>query len=97
MFAGPLAGTLRLSYPRFLVANAAGAACWAGGIALVVHLAGAAADRYLKDASWVLLLVLLLIGVVLGRVVGRSFDRRVEAYAAARFAESAKGRSEGSE
>ncbi|WOQ17203.1 DedA family protein [Raineyella sp. W15-4] len=88
MFAGPLAGTLRLAYPRFLMANAAGAACWAGGIAVVVQLVGTAADRYLKEASWGLLLVLLLVGLLVGRVVGRSFERRVEAYAAERLAES---------
>ncbi len=86
MFAGPLAGTLRLTYPRFLLANAAGAACWAGGISIIIHLLGAAADRYLKDASWVLLVVVLVAGLVVGRVVGRSFERRVEEYAAERLA-----------
>ncbi|MPM65740.1 putative membrane protein [bioreactor metagenome] len=86
MFAGPLAGTLRLTYPRFLMANAAGAACWAGGISIIIHLLGAAADRYLKDASWVLLVVVLAAGLVVGRVVGRSFEHRVERYAAERLA-----------
>lgn len=82
MFAGPLAGTLRLTYPHFLLANAAGAACWAGGLVAAVHFAGAAADRYLADASWVLLVVVVVVGLVVGRVAARSFDHRVAAYAA---------------
>src|SRR5271156_1933048 len=31
ILAGPLAGALKMPYPRFLAANVSGALCWAGG------------------------------------------------------------------
>src|SRR6202453_3981947 len=37
IFAGPLAGALKMRYPRFLAANVAGAVCWAGGTTAVVY------------------------------------------------------------
>ncbi|QGF23155.1 DedA family protein [Raineyella fluvialis] len=86
MFAGPLAGALKLTYPRFLMANASGAACWAGGITLLVHFLGMAAERYVKDASWGLFGVAAIVSLVVGRLIGRTFERRVEAYAAERRA-----------
>jgi membrane protein DedA with SNARE-associated domain len=63
ILAGPLAGALRVPYPRFLIANASGGIVWAGGTATVVYLAGRAAERWLKDFSWIALAVAVLFGV----------------------------------
>ncbi|SDB93074.1 membrane protein DedA, SNARE-associated domain [Raineyella antarctica] len=86
MLAGPLAGMLHLTYPRFLLANASGAACWAGIITVGIHLLGTAAESWFAGGAWVLLLVLLVVGLVGGRVLARTFDHRVEAYARERLA-----------
>jgi membrane protein DedA with SNARE-associated domain len=63
IFAGPLAGALKMRYPYFLAANATGALCWAGGTTAVVYFLGLAAERWLSRFSWVALVVAVLIGV----------------------------------
>lgn len=63
IFAGPLAGALKMPYPRFLAANATGALCWAGGTTAVVYFLGLAAERWLSRFSWIALIVAVLIGV----------------------------------
>ena len=63
IFAGPLAGALKMKYPRFLAANATGALVWAGGTTAVVYYAGLAAERWLARFSWVALVVGVLVGV----------------------------------
>lgn len=40
IFAGPLAGALKMPYPRFLAANVTGGICWAGGTTALVYFAG---------------------------------------------------------
>lgn len=62
ILAGPLAGALRMRYPRFLVANAAGGICWAGGTTAVIYYLGVVAEKWLSGFSWVALLVALLFG-----------------------------------
>jgi membrane protein DedA with SNARE-associated domain len=62
IFAGPLAGALKMHYPRFLVANVAGAICWAGGTTALVYYAGMAAERWLQRFSWVGLVVVVVGG-----------------------------------
>ncbi len=55
---GPAAGVSAMPWPRFLLANAAGAAVWATVIALVGHWAGHAwpvLQHRLGQGSWVLL------------------------------------------
>lgn len=64
IFAGPLAGALKMRYPRFLVANVCGAACWAGGTTALVYFAGVAAERWLTRFSWIALVVAVLCGGV---------------------------------
>lgn len=64
IFAGPLAGALKMRYPRFLVANVSGALCWAGGTTALVYFAGVAAERWLSRLSWVALVVAVVVGVV---------------------------------
>ena len=63
IFAGPLAGALRMRYGRFLAANASGAICWAGGTTAVVYYLGLAAEKWLQRFSWVGLVIAVLIGV----------------------------------
>jgi membrane protein DedA with SNARE-associated domain len=63
ILAGPLAGALKMAYPRFLVANVAGGLCWAGGTTALVYYLGVAAERWLSDFSWIGLLVAVLCGL----------------------------------
>ena len=65
IFAGPLAGALKMRYPHFLAANATGAVCWAGGTTAVVYFAGLAAERWLSRFSWIALVVAILIGAAM--------------------------------
>lgn len=64
IFAGPLAGALKMHYPRFLAANVSGAICWAGGTTAVVYFAGMAAERWLQRFSWVALVVAVVFGLI---------------------------------
>lgn len=48
IFAGPLAGALKMPYPRFLAANVTGGICWAGGTTALVYFAGMAAQHWLE-------------------------------------------------
>ncbi|MET0703287.1 MAG: DedA family protein [Mycobacterium sp.] len=63
IFAGPLAGALKMRYPHFLTANATGALCWAGGTTAVVYFLGLAAERWLSRFSWVALLIAVAVGI----------------------------------
>ncbi|OBK13790.1 DedA family protein [Mycobacterium asiaticum] len=63
IFAGPLAGALKMPYPRFLVANVCGGICWAGGTTALVYFAGVAAERWLSRFSWVALVIAIICGV----------------------------------
>ncbi|CPR12366.1 transmembrane protein DedA [Mycobacterium bohemicum DSM 44277] len=64
IFAGPLAGALKMHYPRFLAANVSGAICWAGGTTAVVYYAGMAAERWMERFSWVALVVAVVFGLI---------------------------------
>jgi membrane protein DedA with SNARE-associated domain len=63
ILAGPLAGALRVPYRRFLLANAAGGVIWAYGTTFAIYFAGRAAEHWLKQFSWVALLVALVAGL----------------------------------
>lgn len=64
ILAGPLAGALRMQYPKFLAANAFGGLCWAGGTTAVVYFLGLAAEKWLSRFSWVALIIAIVVGVV---------------------------------
>ena len=51
IFAGPLAGALRMQYRRFLAANVLGGICWAAGTTFAVYLLGIVAERWLQRFS----------------------------------------------
>jgi membrane protein DedA with SNARE-associated domain len=63
IFAGPLAGALKMRYPRFLSANVSGAVCWAGGTTALIYYAGLAAERWLERFSWIALVVAVVAGI----------------------------------
>ncbi|MDN5916806.1 MAG: DedA family protein [Pseudonocardia sp.] len=63
IFAGPLAGALKMPYPKFLAANVAGGICWAGGTTAGIYYLGLIAETWLKRFSWVGLVVALLGGL----------------------------------
>lgn len=63
IFAGPLAGAMRMRYPRFFAANASGAVVWAGGTVAVIYYAGMAAERWLSRFSWIALVAAIAIGI----------------------------------
>jgi membrane protein DedA with SNARE-associated domain len=65
IFAGPLAGALKMRYRHFLAANASGAVVWAGSTTAVVYYAGLAAERWLSRFSWIALVVAVVIGVAM--------------------------------
>jgi membrane protein DedA with SNARE-associated domain len=64
IFAGPLAGALKMRYPHFLAANATGALFWAGGTTAVVYYLGLAAEKWLSRFSWVALVLAAVIGII---------------------------------
>ncbi|MDT5149530.1 MAG: hypothetical protein QOI01_1263 [Mycobacterium sp.] len=64
IFAGPLAGALKMPYSHFLAANASGGLIWAGGTTAVVYYLGLAAENWLSRFSWVGLLAAVVIGVI---------------------------------
>ena len=63
ILAGPLAGTLRMHWGRFLLANSAGAVAWAGTVTLVVVSLGEVAEELMHRASWVALVLAALVAV----------------------------------
>ena len=64
IFAGPLAGVLRMPYWKFLIANVLGGVLWAGGTTAVVYTMGVVAEAWLKRFSWLGLLAAVLFGVI---------------------------------
>ncbi|MFQ6273345.1 DedA family protein [Kutzneria viridogrisea] len=63
IFAGPLAGALKMPYAKFLTANALGGICWAGGTTAAIHYLGEAASHFLSQFAWIGLGVALLFGI----------------------------------
>ena len=63
IFAGPLAGALKMPYSHFLAANASGGLIWAGGTTAVVYYLGVAAEKWLSRFSWIGLVVAVAIGI----------------------------------
>ena len=77
IFAGPLAGALKMRYPHFLAANASGALVWAGGTTAVVYYLGLAAEKWLSRFSWVALLVAVAIGVIVTMLLKERTTRAI--------------------
>jgi membrane protein DedA with SNARE-associated domain len=63
IFAGPLAGVLRMPYWKFLVANVFGGILWAGGTTAVIYSVGVVAEAWLKRFSWLGLVLAVAVGL----------------------------------
>lgn len=79
ILAGPLAGILGMSYPKFLIANAAGGIAWAGTITTVAYVFGLVAEPWIRGASWLGLFIAVAIGVGMVLYVRRRSEKAAEA------------------
>ncbi|MEU4190643.1 DedA family protein [Kribbella sp. NPDC026611] len=88
IFAGPMAGMLRMPYPRFLAANAAGGIAWSATIGIVAWKVGDNADKIFGRVSvWALVGIAVL--ALAAYVVHRIRKRRQAAAPTAARPESA--------
>ncbi len=71
IFAGPLAGVLRMPYWKFLTANVLGGIAWAGGTTAAVYYVGVVAEKWLKDFSYLGLIAAVVVGAVAFLVLRR--------------------------
>ncbi|MFF4276664.1 DedA family protein [Streptomyces sp. NPDC001536] len=85
IFAGPLAGVLRMPYWKFLTANVLGGILWAGGTTAVIYYVGIVAESWLKRFSWLGLVLAVLIGLTSMLVLKR---KAAKAQGAVREAET---------
>ncbi|MGW3627496.1 DedA family protein [Streptomyces sp. NPDC000880] len=83
IFAGPLAGVLRMPYWKFLIANVLGGILWAGGTTAVIYSVGVVAEAWLKRFSWLGLVLAVLIGLT-SMLVLKSRAKKAAAQAEAR-------------
>jgi len=84
IFAGPVAGALRMPYPRFLAANALGGIVWAGGTTTAIYTLGSRAEEWLKGSSWIGLTIAVTAGIAVSTVFRRRLERAVARQAAER-------------
>jgi membrane protein DedA with SNARE-associated domain len=88
IFAGPVAGALRMPYLRFLTANALGGLVWAFGTTAAIYLLGIRAEVWLKESAWVGLVIAVALAIALSTVFRRRLEQAVARYAAEREAGS---------
>jgi len=77
IFAGPLAGALKMHYRRFLAANVSGAIFWAGGTTALVYFAGMAAERWMERFSWIALVVAIVAGLIAAKLFRERTSRAI--------------------
>lgn len=87
-FAGPLAGSLHLAYPKFLIANVAGAIAWAGGTTYLVYYLGTAAESALSKFSYIALALAVVLAVLASTLLRRKLEKLVAAHAQRQSAQS---------
>lgn len=75
IFAGPLAGALRMPYRRFLAANACGGTAWAAGLTYLIWFLGVAAERWLSRLSWLALIAAAAVGLIISLLVRRKIRK----------------------
>jgi membrane protein DedA with SNARE-associated domain len=82
IFAGPLAGALRMPYWKFLIANVLGGVVWAGGTTMAVYYVGKVFEQYMQGFSYVGLGVAAVGGLVSGVVIKKRAAKNHAAAAA---------------
>ncbi|EGX57002.1 integral membrane protein [Streptomyces zinciresistens K42] len=80
IFAGPLAGVLRMPYWKFLTANILGGILWAGGTTAVVYYVGVVAEAWLKRFSWLGLVAAVLVGLTSMLILKRKAKKAATAH-----------------
>ena len=86
IFAGPVAGALRMPYLRFLAANALGGLVWACGTTAAIYLLGIRAEVWLKESAWIGLVIAVALAIALSTVFRHRLEHAVARYAAEREA-----------
>lgn len=76
ILAGPLAGSLHMHYPKFLIANALGGIAWAGGTTALIYYVGVVAEQWLSRFSWLGLGVAVVAGVAISLVARKRMASR---------------------
>ena len=89
IFAGPLSGSLKMPYHRFIIANAAGGICWAGGLTAAVYYLGEVADQWFSRFSYIALGLAVVAGLVIGWVIKRKTAQAAERHHAEMQAKAA--------
>jgi membrane protein DedA with SNARE-associated domain len=79
ILAGPLAGALKMPYPRFLIANALGGIVWATGTAALIHYVGKVVETWLSGIALWGLVAALLGGLLLSFLIKRHADKAAKA------------------
>jgi membrane protein DedA with SNARE-associated domain len=90
IFAGPLAGVLRMPYWKFLIANVTGGIVWAGGTTAVIYYVGIVAEAWLKRFSWVGLVLAVAVGITSMVLMKRRAARMTASRPAAEAADPAE-------
>ncbi|CAM5515395.1 DedA family protein [Kitasatospora aureofaciens] len=93
IFAGPLAGALKMPYWKFLIANVLGGVIWAGGTTLLVFKVGKAIEPWLSRFSLVALAAAVVVGATSAWLMKRRAAKthaKIEAEEAAKAAEALK-------
>jgi membrane protein DedA with SNARE-associated domain len=78
IFAGPLSGSLKMPYPKFLVANAAGGICWAGGLTAAIYYLGEVADTWFSRFSYIALGVAVVGGLLVGLLIRNKMNKHIQ-------------------
>jgi membrane protein DedA with SNARE-associated domain len=76
IFAGPLAGALKMPYRKFLLANATGGIVWASGTTAAIYYLGIVAEKWLHKFSWIGLVAAAMIGLGIAALVKRRAGRQ---------------------
>lgn len=81
IFSGPLAGALKMHYPKFLAANALGGITWAAGTTFAIYYLGVVAETWLSRFSYIGLGVAVVAGLAIGFVIKRKTEKMADKYA----------------
>lgn len=91
ILAGPVAGALRMPYPRFLAANALGGIIWACGTTTAIYALGTRADQWLKGSAWIALALAVTVGIAVSTVFRRRLKHAVARHTAAKVPAGSAG------